>query len=1115
MTTTYTPAGSEFAANNLTVGNQFTPDVTALPGGGFVTVWNAGDSSHDGDGRAIKGRLFDVFGAPIGTEFLVNSEGVSDQFSPMVAGLSGGGFVASWKTSDTTQDGDGDAVKARLFDASGTPLAAEFLVNSETVGDQYAPDIEALSGGGFVISWETNDTTQDGDQTAIKAQIFNAAGSPVGSEFLVNSQSLSYQTTAKIAALDSGGFVASWHTNDPTQDGSSSAIKGQIFDAAGAKQGGEFLVNTEALSIQLEPAIANLSSGGFVVTWKTFQASQDNSGFGIKGQVFDDLGVKIGGEFLVNTETLFNQSDPTVAGLPGGGFVVGWQTDDPAQDGNGAAIKGQVFNDLGQPLGREFLVNSIASGSQIIPAFTALENGTLVTSWSTLGTVADVSLRLLEPDIPQNAMQFNAGQSSIRDVLQVPHSGELSPAGGWTVEAWASTTDGDGSFNRIVFQPNAAATNQTYSLFFQNGQAGVRYDGVAGGGDIVAGPDLDDGKLHHIVGVYDPAGSLLLYVDGDLVGTTTAPSAPVTSSNSLRIGGISSTYSDQFLDGVVSEVRVWDGPLSAAELFDGSNGLPTDPSANLLVNVTFPGGVPTDIGPMAYDIVEVGSPTSTTAYRGEPGQSIDLGLATFYPGNAATTATITSPDGTFSYTLAAGVTAASVTDGVEFQGLEDAVNEMLESLSWVPDLGFGGASKIVFDAFQPSSPVFEEFSVWVEPLAGTEDDDTLSGTSAGDDVLLYTGDDFFDALGGDDTIDGGAGDDTLLGGTGDDSLSGGEGNDRLNGGGGVDMLDGGGGDDTVDGSFGNDSYLGGGAGNDRVIGGGGSDSLLGGDDDDTLLGGSNNDLLSGGDGNDQLFGEIGQDILDGGAGNDYMSGANAKDTLYGGDGDDTMLGQGSGDFMSGGAGNDSMLGGASADSLFGDGGDDYLDGGAFNDSLNGVDGNDTLIGGSGLDTLLGDDGNDSLDGGANADLLNGGAGNDTLSGGIGTDILIGGDGIDLLFGGNANDTLDGGAGADILDGGSGSDVLIINAIDGGDTLTGGAGADRFDFNTGIVNNVIITDFTGQDVIDLSGAGGASQFSDLVISYGTDAAISFGALPFGSIILEGITGGLTEDDFIFA
>ena len=87
----------------------------------------------------------------------------------------------------------------------------------------------------------------------------------------------------------------------------------------------------------------------------------------------DANGVGIGPEFRVNTSTNSSQSDPAVAGLPNGDFVVVW-TDDVA-DGNSYGIYAQRFNSAGASLGTEFRINTQTSSTQYQPSVSA-HNGT-------------------------------------------------------------------------------------------------------------------------------------------------------------------------------------------------------------------------------------------------------------------------------------------------------------------------------------------------------------------------------------------------------------------------------------------------------------------------------------------------------------------------------------------------------------------------------------------------------------------------------------------------------------------------------------------------------------------------------------------------------------------
>jgi hypothetical protein len=79
----------------------------------------------------------------------------------------------------------------------------------------------------------------------VKAQIFNADGTPVGTEFLVNTTTLSTQENAEIVGLSDGRFVVVWQDYSATGGGHLSYdVRGQVFNADGSKAGDEIFVNT-------------------------------------------------------------------------------------------------------------------------------------------------------------------------------------------------------------------------------------------------------------------------------------------------------------------------------------------------------------------------------------------------------------------------------------------------------------------------------------------------------------------------------------------------------------------------------------------------------------------------------------------------------------------------------------------------------------------------------------------------------------------------------------------------------------------------------------------------------------------------------------------------------
>lgn len=73
----------------------------------------------------------------------------------------------------------------------------------------------------------------------------------VGSEFIVNSETNSFQGVSTTAGLADGGFVVTWTDASGTYgDDSATSIKAQVYGADGAPIGGEFLVNTDTVGLQ-------------------------------------------------------------------------------------------------------------------------------------------------------------------------------------------------------------------------------------------------------------------------------------------------------------------------------------------------------------------------------------------------------------------------------------------------------------------------------------------------------------------------------------------------------------------------------------------------------------------------------------------------------------------------------------------------------------------------------------------------------------------------------------------------------------------------------------------------------------------------------------------------
>jgi hypothetical protein len=407
--------GSEILVNTQKLYDQTLAQSAKLNNGGFVTVWvDWADSTKttvaDGSWSGIKAQVFSAAGAKAGAEILVNTATLNWQQDPHVAVLQNGNFVVTWTdgwdyfsyadhpgsqgVGGATGDKEGKAIKAQVFSAGGTPIGTEILVNTEPRNHQTAEKIIALSNGNFVVTWEdwVSSCVYDAD-----GSLNRCGGGPEIKAQLFDATGKKvglelavtgdYSYGPQIATLQNGGFVIVWHDGHYSVDD----VKAQIYNAGGVKVGMPILVNTAGtgatFSLQNEERVVGLTNGGFAVAWT--DNNGDDSSKGVKAQVFDAGGSPVGKEILVNTTTLSNQYHPQIAALKKGGFVVSW--DNWAGD---IDVNAQIFDNVGARIGKEILASTSTAGAQDGNAITALENGGFAINWTHGWT--DVKLQVFD-----------------------------------------------------------------------------------------------------------------------------------------------------------------------------------------------------------------------------------------------------------------------------------------------------------------------------------------------------------------------------------------------------------------------------------------------------------------------------------------------------------------------------------------------------------------------------------------------------------------------------------------------------------------------------------------------------------------------------------------------
>lgn len=272
--------------------------------------------------------------APVSAEFRVNTTIAGRQENSSITRLKGGGHVIAWISSSEFYDGtsipaDTQGVCTQRYGVDGTALGQETCMAPEAVFLS-KPAVAALEDGGYLLVWPVRQTDGAGFDHNLFAQRFDASGVPVRGVQQINSTTLgSYlYPTISAAGLADGGYVVTWAAASPLQTDRDIYARRFGADGAPCPCGAEKRVNTLISSPNLitrsDPAVAALADGGYVIVW----AGSGQSAFrgtGIYAQRYGASNSPVSPETMLTPGTssdLFSASFPAVSGLTGGGYAV-------------------------------------------------------------------------------------------------------------------------------------------------------------------------------------------------------------------------------------------------------------------------------------------------------------------------------------------------------------------------------------------------------------------------------------------------------------------------------------------------------------------------------------------------------------------------------------------------------------------------------------------------------------------------------------------------------------------------------------------------------------------------------------------------------------------------
>ncbi|WP_183444257.1 DUF4347 domain-containing protein, partial [Pseudoduganella umbonata] len=250
------------------------------------------------------------------------SNAANYQWYPVMTKLDNGGFALAWSNSDNSWD-----IMSREFDADGVAVpGSESIVHTTSEGRQWSASIGTLSNGNYVVTWEAKDQGMD-NSGSVMLRVMGASG-PVGGIVTV-AENIAPSTYAKVAGLTGGGFVVVYEAEGTTEGGVTDGVYvhnvyARIYDNAGNVASPAFLVNGDVIGNQLQAAVTGLNDGGFAIAWTSDTDPESN--WDVFGRTYDADGTpRQDYDMLVNESGRGNyQNQVLIAPHGGSGFVATW-----------------------------------------------------------------------------------------------------------------------------------------------------------------------------------------------------------------------------------------------------------------------------------------------------------------------------------------------------------------------------------------------------------------------------------------------------------------------------------------------------------------------------------------------------------------------------------------------------------------------------------------------------------------------------------------------------------------------------------------------------------------------------------------------------------------------
>ena len=389
--------------------------VTAINNAGaYALAWTSkDDTSND---TSIYTQLFNADGTSISAAVKLDGAASAQDIAPQIAALANGGYIVTWYIN-------GGDVYVQRFDDTGVAVGSTAPLAVSGSSGNVSPQVAVLDNGGYVVTWQG----QTSNDYHIYVQQFDATGTGATPVVLdaTTGNTNRFEVLPQITALTGGGYVVTWSGYEYNNSNNDSSTYVQQFDATGAKVGSivvlDGLSNGTTGGSYTYPYIAALADGGYAISWMEYNNSNGSYGYDVYVQQFTAGGSQVGtivqldapGNNTINSEDQL----PRITALGDGGYVVTWMgTSGPDWD-----VYAQKFNASGVAVGDIVQLQASGGALDLYPQVTAVgTNGEYAVTWYGFNPSNGMS------DFHLYVQKFNADGSIYENLVVLNHDGHAT-----------------------------------------------------------------------------------------------------------------------------------------------------------------------------------------------------------------------------------------------------------------------------------------------------------------------------------------------------------------------------------------------------------------------------------------------------------------------------------------------------------------------------------------------------------------------------------------------------------------------------------------------------------------------------------------------------------------